>query len=273
MQNNNEKNKVTVVIVARNSGLVLFECLQALNENDDATKSQNSQWIIVDNASNDGSIEKACEKYPWIDVIKNSENMGFAFAANQGARFAKNELILFLNTDAQIMPGSISALRDALLVSEKNAVAGPRLMRPNGTIQKSVYPEPTVFTELLKPIVKLYVSFKEMFYKTGKIYRVSSLRGACFLVKRVPLFSVGLLDERFFFYLEETDLFRQLKAKGFFITYVPSSKVVHLGGKGSKNSDFDKAQMFKISLLKYFDKNRSLFENIVMKFYLGSKKK
>ncbi|MCK9583034.1 MAG: glycosyltransferase family 2 protein [Endomicrobiales bacterium] len=270
-----ENNKITVVIVAKNSGVVLFECLQALNENDDATKPENSQWVIVDNASTDGSIERACEKFPFINVIKNTENMGFAFAANQGVRFAKNKLILFLNTDAQIMQGSISVLRQALFASQKNAVAGPRLVRSNGTIQKSVYPEPTVLTELLKPFVKLYVSFKEMFYRPGKIYRVSSLRGACFLARKDALFTAGLLDERFFFYLEETDLFRQLKAKGFFITYVPSSRVVHLGGKGSTTSNFDKAKMFKISLLKYFQKNRSWFENVIIKFYLrlGDKSK
>jgi len=268
-----QNNKVTVVIVARNSGVVLFECLQALNENDDATKPESSQWVIVDNASTDGSIECACEKFPFINVIKNAENKGFAFAANQGARCAKNEFILFLNTDAQIMWGSISALRQALFASEKNAVAGSRLVRSNGTIQKSVYPEPTIFTELLKPLVKLYVSFKEMFYRPDKIYRVSSLRGACFLVRKDALFTAGLLDERFFFYLEETDLFRQLKAKGFFITYVPSSKVVHLGGKGSTTSDFDKAKMFKISLLQYFQKNRPWFENVIIRFYLRDNSK
>ena len=270
MQNGNDKEniKISVVIVARNSAAVLFKCLKALSENDEATKPENSQWIIVDNASTDGSIDIACESYPNISVIKNSENMGFAFASNQGIRLAENELILLLNTDAIIMNGSIDTLRKALLLLDKNAVAGPRLMRLNGTIQKSVYPEPTMFTELFKPIVKFIVSFKEVLYKSDKVYRVSSLRGACFLAKKSALVNVGLFDERYFFYLEETDLFRQLKKKGFYITYVPSSKVVHLGGRGSDTIDFNKAQMYKTSLLKYFKKNRSWVETIIITFYL-----
>jgi len=262
----NSLKKISIVLITRNSKSVLFDCLNALNNNDEITALKNSQWIIVDNDSNDGSIEEVLKLYPQTQIIKNKDNVGFAKAANQGLKVAENDFILYINTDTEIKQNAISKLYNKI-VSDKNiAVIGPRLLRKNNTIQKSVYPEATLYTEIFKPIVKLSVSIKENFYKAGNCYTVNSLRGACFIINKEYMKQVGGFDERYFFYLEETDLFRQLKLAGKKICYLPESEVYHYGGLGSDDKmTFNKKKMYNESLLKYFQKNRNKFENFIIR--------
>lgn len=262
----NSLKKISIVLITRNSKSVLFDCLNALNNNDEITALKNSQWIIVDNDSNDGSIEEVLKLYPQTQIIKNKDNVGFAKAANQGLKVAENDFILYINTDTEIKQNAISKLYNKI-VSDKNiAVIGPRLLRKNNTIQKSVYPEATLYTEIFKPIVKLFVSIKENFYKAGNCYTVNSLRGACFIINKEYMKQVGGFDERYFFYLEETDLFRQLKLAGKKICYLPESEVYHYGGLGSDDKmTFNKKKMYNESLLKYFQKNRNKFENFIIR--------
>ena len=256
---------LSIVLVTRNSKSVIFDCLKALDINDDTTSSKNAQWIVIDNASNDGSIEEIVKLYPNMTIIKNDYNAGFAKAANQGFNVAKANYILYINTDTEITKNSISKLYNKIISDDKIAVIGPRLLRKNNTIQKSVYPEATLWTEIFKPFVKLYVSLKENFYKQGKCYTVNSLRGACFIINKKYMQNVGCFDERYFFYLEETDLFRQLKLSGKKICYMPESEVYHYGGLGSDDKmSFDKKKMYNNSLLKYFAKNRNKFENFII---------
>jgi len=263
---------LSIVLVTRNSKSVLFDCLKSLDNNDEITSSKNAEWIIVDNNSDDGSIEEVLKLYPRTTVIKNKENLGFAKAANQGFNIAKSDFILYINTDTEIKKDSISKLYNKIVSNNKIAVIGPRLLRKNNTIQKSVYPEATLYTEIFKPIVKLFVSIKENFYKIGKCYTVNSLRGACFIINKQYMKQVGGFDERYFFYLEETDLFRQLKLIGKRICYLPESEVYHYGGLGSDDKmTFNKKKMYNESLLKYFAKNRNKFENSIIRKIIKTK--
>ena len=263
---------LSIVLVTRNSKSVLFDCLKSLDNNDEITFSKSAEWIIVDNNSDDGSIEEVLKLYPRTTVIKNKENLGFAKAANQGFNIAKSDFILYINTDTEIKKDSISKLYNKIVSDNKIAVIGPRLLRKNNTIQKSVYPEATLYTEIFKPIVKLFVSIKENFYKVGKCYTVNSLRGACFIINKQYMKQVGGFDERYFFYLEETDLFRQLKLIGKRICYLPESEVYHYGGLGSDDKmTFNKKKMYNESLLKYFAKNRNKFENSIIRKIIKTK--
>lgn len=261
----NKNSKLSIVLVTRNSKSVLFDCLKALDNNDEITSSKNAQWIIVDNNSTDGSVDEVLKLYPSTTVIKNDDNLGFAKAANQGFKNSTADYILYINTDTEITKNSISLLYNKIVSDDKIAVIGPRLIRKNNTIQKSVYPEATLWTELFKPVIKLYVSVKENFYREGNCYTVNSLRGACFIINKKYMESVGGFDERYFFYLEETDLFRQLKLSEKKICYLPEARVFHYGGLGSDDKmTFDKKKMYNESLLKYFNKNRNKFENFII---------
>ena len=262
----NNLSKLSIILITRNSKSVLFDCLKSLDKNDEITSSKNAEWIIVDNKSDDGSIEEVLKLYPQTKVITNNDNLGFAKAANQGFNVAKSDFILYINTDTEIKKDSISKLYNKIVSDKSIAVIGPRLLRKNNTIQKSVYPEATLWTEIFKPLIKLSVSIKEKFYKVGNCYTVNSLRGACFIINKEYMKQVGGFDERYFFYLEETDLFRQLKSIGKKICYLPESEVYHYGGLGSDDKmTFNKRKMYNESMLKYFEKNRNKFENFIIR--------
>ena len=162
------KTKISVILVTRNSKSVLFNCLKSLDNNDILSSYKNAEWIIVDNASSDGSIEEVNKIYPDVTIIKNNENLGFAKACNQGIKISTSEYLLFINTDTEIQQNAISKLYDCITGDITIGVVGPRLIRKNGTIQKSAYPEATLVTEIFKPIVKLYVSIKEKLYSLNK---------------------------------------------------------------------------------------------------------
>ncbi|MCL2390934.1 MAG: glycosyltransferase family 2 protein [Endomicrobia bacterium] len=263
------KSDISIVLVTRNSRSVLFDCLKSLEENDEITKSPSSEWIIVDNNSTDGSIEDVIKLYPSVKVIKNKENLGFAKACNQGCKISSRGYILFINTDTKIQQNAISKLYSYISKDNSIGVIGPRLIRKDESIQKSVYPEPSLLTEIFKPFVKLTVSLKENFYSENKCYDVNSLRGACFIVNRQIMEKAGYFDERYFFYLEETDLFRQIRLGGNKICYLPYSRVYHYGGLGCDDkASFDKKKIYKESMKKYFEKNRNKFENFIMDYIL-----
>ena len=246
--------KLSIVLVTRNSKSVLFDCLKALDNNDEITSSKNSQWIIVDNDSTDGSIEEVLNLYPQTQVIKNKENLGFAKAANQGFNVSETDFILYINTDTEIKKNSISKLYDKIISDKSIAVIGPRLLRKNNTIQKSVYPEATLYTEIFKPIVKLCVSIKENFYKTGKCYTVNSLRGA---KKSLSKYVGGIIHEELVVDGKVGKL---------------NNVFYHYGGLGSDDKmTFNKKKMYNESLLKYFDKNRNKFENFIIRMMIKNK--
>lgn len=236
-----------------------------MSSNDEIAHPENAEWIIVDNASSDKALEKAISKYPVIRIIKNSENKGFAFAANQGYKAAKNKYLLFINTDVEILNGAISNLAALLNKEPRAAVVGPRLFRQSMSVQKSVCPQPTLWYELFKPYFNFKANIRERFYKKDQCYSVPSIRGACFLIRKTALDSVGGFDDDYFFYLEETDLFYRLRKNGWKVFYYPRAEVIHFSGMGSGKPPFDRKKMYHESLMKYFHKNRPKWETLVLK--------
>ena len=260
-------SKISIIIIAHNSGKILEKCLDKLALNDKMTHPDNAEWILVDNASTDSALEATIAMYPKTKTIRNSENKGFAFAANQGFKAAKNKYLLYINTDVEVINTAVSSLVEILDKEQTAAVVGPRLYQQSLSIQKSVCPQPTIGHELLKPFFKLKADIREMFYKDAKAYSVPSIRGACFLIRKEALELVGGFDDNYFFYLEETDLFYRLRKKGWKVLYLPRSGVIHYSGMGSETVPFDRKKMYRESLMKYFKKNRPQWETLFLKKY------
>lgn len=260
-------SNISIIIIAHNSGKILEKCLEKLSTNEKITHPDNAEWIIVDNASTDKTLEKIISNYPNIKIIKNSQNKGFAFAANQGSLAAKNEYILYINTDVEVINTAVLSLAALLDREPMAAVAGPRLIQQSMSIQKSVCPQPTLLHELFKPYYKLKADIYEVFYKEHKWYSVPSIRGACFMIRKKALESVGGFDDNYFFFLEETDLFYRLRKNGWKVMYYPRVEVIHYSGMGSEKVPFDRKKMYRESLMKYFKKNRPQWESFVLKKY------
>lgn len=260
------ENLITVIIIAFNPAELLEKCLKSLF-NCSSVNPNLMEWIVVDNGSWDGVVEEVILKYPWIKVIRNERNMGFAYAANQAFQISTRKYLLYVNTDVEFLSGAIMRMVEVLEKNPEVALVGPLLLRRDLTIQKSVFPLPFLFYELFKPFFKVWVDLKERLYKEGRWYNVSSIRGACFVVRRESLEEVGGFDEDYFFYLEETDLCYRLMKGGWKIAYVPAAKVIHDGGASVKKAGFDNKKIYRQSLIKYFEKRRPKFEVKILKKY------
>ena len=222
--------KVSIIVLNWNGKQYLQDCLISLSK----VTYKNKEIIVVDNNSTDGSVEYITEKFPDIQVIKNKKNYGFAKGNNIGFSASKGEYILLLNNDTKVTPNFLTPLLEDF---EKY---------PNiGCIQ----PQIRLFkNQQLLDGVGSYLTFTGFLYHFGYLKNRSqkkyttqkeifSAKGAAMLLRRVAIENVGLFDEDFFIFFEETDLCFRLWLAGYTVVYEPKSVLYHLGGGDTTSSD------------------------------------
>ncbi len=202
--------------------------------------------FLVDNASADGSAKMAQEEHPWVHLIANSDNKGFAKANNQAFALAGGRFILLLNPDTEIKPGALSTLLAFFDKHPRAGIVAPQLLNTDGTVQRSCREFPT-FVGMLYELIGLsrlfpanssygkeFRRYKMLDWNHDDERQVDQPEGACLLVKREVLEKVGTLDEGFFMLFEEVDwCFRIIKA-GYEIWFTPRAQVVHHYGQSIK---------------------------------------
>ncbi|HKA37266.1 MAG TPA: glycosyltransferase family 2 protein [Thermoanaerobaculia bacterium] len=202
-----------------------------------AETSARSSIVVVDNASGDAIAERLAREVPAARVLAQPSNRGYGAGCNRGAREGEEEFLLFLNSDARVLPGAVSALVSALLADPRAAVAGPRLQNPDGGPQASIQRFPTPWRIFCESSGLAAISRGRLFRghtKTREDHsrpsEVESLKGAVLLVRRSAFEEAGGFDEDFFLYAEETDLMRRLSDRGWRILFVPQALALHAGG-------------------------------------------
>jgi GT2 family glycosyltransferase len=192
---------------------------------------------VVDNASADGSAQIVRERFPRVRLIENVENAGFARANNQAIEVSRGEQILLLNSDTMVLPGALETLTQFMMTHPKAGAAGARLLNPDGSLQASCAPFPTLSREAWRLFygdrLKPRAGYPMEEWNMASPRPVDVLLGACLLVRRTALDQVGLLDANYFMYSEEVDLCLRIKEAGWSIYWVPEARVVHYGGQSS----------------------------------------
>ena len=228
---------VTIVIVSFNVRDHLARCLQSLVN---APPAAPHEVVVVDNASGDGTIAMVRDRWPAVRAIALDRNVGFAAASNVGIRETRaggSPLVLLLNSDTIVPSGSLDRLIDRLVRTPSAAAAGPRLVDTIGIREVSWGRMPTPSVELRqKLLVRLHqrgtgVARRIVHRRTERERFVDWVSGACLLVWRADAEAVGLLDERFFMYLEDVDFCAAHRARGRAILFTPAAEVVHLSGR------------------------------------------
>jgi len=225
---------LSIVIVNLNTRELLLDCIASIY----ATVPPLSAEIwVVDNASTDGSVEAVRSAFPGVRCIVNDRNRGFAGANNQAIRQASGRYVVLLNTDAVLTPAALATIVDFMDSHRDVAVCGGQLLNGDGSLQNSIANVPTLATELLnKSLLRLL--FPKRF--PGKERRfaspveVESIIGACMVVAKRAIDGVGLLDESYFFFFEETDWCLSMKKKGWRIFFHPEARIFHLQGQTAK---------------------------------------
>jgi GT2 family glycosyltransferase len=196
-----------------------------------------TETIVVDNGSSDGTVGVVRERFPDVRIVE-SENRGLCAGWNTGIRLAGAEHVLLLNADAWLLDGALHALVAAADRHPRAAAVGPRLLDPDGSLQRSVRGYPTVWrlaTEYLY-LRKLAPRSRALnaFYGAGFDHEsereVEWLMGACLLIRRAAYDEVGPFDERYFMFSEEVDWMRRAADRGWSVVFTPDARCVHVGG-------------------------------------------
>ena len=217
---------------------------------------------MLDNGSQDGSADEIRKKFPSIHLIENERNLGFAKAVNQGLQKASGKYVLLLNPDTQVKNGAIERLVSFMDVHSDVGLVGAQLLNADGSKQNSIANFPSLVTELLNKSLLRWLSpnrfpGKEKSY-AGPI-EVDSVIGACMVVRREAMEQVGLLDEDYFLFLEETDWCYRMKRAGWKIYHVPQAEVYHFQGKSAETEKKKAKVEYYRSRYHFFRKNRGSF--------------
>ncbi len=241
-----------------NTRALLLACLESVFS---IQGEHGLQVIVVDNGSHDGSVAAIRHAFPAVTVIENGRNLGFARAVNRGLSVAAGPFILLLNSDARITWQSLITYRAFFDAHPKVGVVGGNYLNEDGSRQNSFDNFPTLTTELLnKSLLRLL--FPKKYPSKRKQYteplEVESVIGAAMMVRKEAIDSVGMLDEDYFFFIEETDWCLRMRDAGWKIYHLPNAPIYHLQGK-SKEKDPGAAWIeYYRSLYLFFRKHRGL---------------
>jgi len=247
-------HQVSIVIVTYNSLPELEKCLAYLKKISDILY----QLVLVDNNSRDDSVKVAGEYFPQATIIENKKNIGFASACNIGAQKSDGEYLLFCNPDLRLDKDSLSPLLEVYKEKKQIGVLSGRMRFPDGSFQPTCRNFPTVKNILFsRGSVWSRLEKKNNLYTLPdyeKVTEVPAVAGTLMMIKRDLFFEIGGFDERFFMYLEDTDLCLRLHRKGYKNYFVPDAGGVHLWGKGSQAGKIRRNWYHHYSLWKYFIK-------------------
>jgi GT2 family glycosyltransferase len=178
------------------------------------------------------------ERFPWVKLIENAENAGFARANNQGIGAAAGRYVLLLNPDTVVHPGALAALVAFMDAHPAAGACGARLLNADGSLQPACHPMLTPGREFWRLLFldRLWprATYPMARWDTITPRRVEVIKGACLLLRHTSLDQVGPLDEDYFMYTEEVDLCYRLAQAGWELWYVPAAVVTHFGEASSR---------------------------------------
>ena len=245
--------KLSVVIVSYNVRSYLEECLKSVQE---ALEGIEGEVFVVDNHSDDDSVEIVRQVYPWVNLIVNLENLGFAKANNQAIRRAQGEYVLLLNPDTVVTQDTFRGVLAFMDEHPKAGSAGVMMCYEDGSRapeSRRAVPTPWVAARKMLGFTKRYYLSDLPWDQPCKIEVVS---GAFCLLRHQALKAVGLLDEDFFMYGEDIDLSYRLLKGGWENWYLPYP-IIHYKGKSTQKSDYRYVHVFYQAMLIFFQKHYS----------------
>ena len=254
--------RLTIVIVSYNAREDLDACLESLTA---APPHTPHQVVVVDNASNDDSAAHVRRRWPQVRLMALSQNVGFARANNQAIRDTAGELVLLLNSDTVLPAGAVDELVDALSATPAAAVAGPRLIDSEGFPEVSFGPMVGPLAEAGQKKRGRAIEARDSAALAAFAQQLSVrqfpdwVSGACLLVRRADAEAVGLLDERYFMYLEDVDFCAAVRARGRSILFAPDISVIHHRGRSRRTARSATDLAYRRSHLAFYGKHHPLW--------------
>lgn len=226
---------LSIIIVNWNTRDLLAQCLASVYA---YPPEGEFEVFVVDNASTDDSTQMMRGWFPQVRMIENSENVGFARANNQAIQESTGCYVLLLNPDTEVQPGALKTLMRFMDAHPQAGAAGARLLNPDGTLQTSCYPAPSLSREFWRlfhlDVLYPYALYPMKRWLLESHREVDIVQGACMILRREALDQVGLLDEDYFIYSEEVDFCHRLRQRDWKVYWVPQAVVVHYGSQSTR---------------------------------------
>ncbi|KZX16134.1 N-acetylglucosaminyl-diphospho-decaprenol L-rhamnosyltransferase [Methanobrevibacter cuticularis] len=245
----------------------------------------NTEIILVDNNSNDGSLEKFRNFFSKeitdskIKIIVSPENLGFAFANNSAIKSAKGTFILLLNSDTIVKNDTLANCVDYIENHDNVGALGCKILLPDGTLDKACkrsFPNPKNSFYKLFDLFNLNKNSRSNNYNLTNldddgIYEVDSLVGAFMLIRKETMDQIGLLDEDYFMYGEDIDYCYRIKEVGWKVIYYGKSEIIHYKGASSKKQKSKLLYEFYRAMYLFYNKHYKNEYSIITRIavYLG----
>jgi GT2 family glycosyltransferase len=266
-------NDLSVIIVSWNCRQDLDGALRSILAGQEGLAIE---IILVDNNSDDGTVEFVAKNFPAVTILKNDRNVGFAAANNQAMRVAQGRYILLLNPDTITHPNALTALVQFMDRHTTAWAVGPMLLNRDDTKQRTGVRFPnawnilseTFFLDRLFPYSRLFGRHKELYRDPEVARTVDYVQGSCLMVRAEVLTRLGVLDEQFFMYFEETDWCYRMRENGGEVWIEPAARVIHFGGSDAGHYDARRLVHYHRSLLQFYRKHYSSASQIALRAVL-----
>jgi len=262
---------VSIIIVNWNTKELLHNCIESVYAH---AGDVNYEVIVIDNASTDGSPDMVRDNFKKVVLIENQKNLGFAGANNQGMAVAKGRYVLLLNSDTIVLDNAIANTVRFADANPSAAVIGCRVLNSDGTLQPTCFMYPSILNMVLSSsyLAKLYPKNrffgreKMTWWNRSDVREVDVVTGCFMLVRRQAIELVGMMDERFFMYCEETDWCYRFKKNGWKNVFTPVGQIIHLGGQSTAKNPVAMHVQLRLSILKFIKKHYGRLDHIVARF-------
>lgn len=262
---------LSIVVVTWNAKRIVCECLESLRGH---AKDSNTETIVVDNASSDGTPKLIRENFAHVRLCQNNKNIGFAGGNNIGIKLSTGKYIGLVNSDVVVPPGCMEKMIQYMEQHPDVGMLGPKMLLKDGSIGQSCMRFPSVWNMFCRALA-LDQLFKGSGFLGGflmtdfsydRVTDVDVLTGWFWMVRRRALDQVGLLDERFFMYGEDIDWSKRFHGAGWRVVFYPGAEAVHYCGASSSNAPTRFYVEMNRANMQYFQRYHGKF--LVFGFWL-----
>ena len=265
---------LSIIIVNYNVKEFLQNLIHSIEK---ASSNLTKEIFIIDNASDDGSVDFINEKFPQVKLFANQKNLGFGKANNIGLKEATGEFILLINPDTIVAEDTFEKMIQFFKSDKNVGLAGCKILNPDGTLQlacRRSFPGPwTSFTKVtglssLFPNSKIFARYNLTFLDENQTYEVDAISGSFMMMRKEVYKKVGGFDEQFFMYGEDLDLCYRIQKNGYKVFYVHTTQIIHYKGESTKRSSLDETKVFYSAMHLFVKKHLS--SSLLVEFILRS---
>jgi len=254
---------LSIIIVNFNVKAFLQNCLISIQK---SVQNISHEIIVVDNASDDGSVEFIKKNFSQVNLIESKTNLGFSKANNLGLLKASGKYICLINPDTLVQENTFIEMIKFFESNPEAGLAGCKILNPDGTFQlacRRSFPTPWVaFTKViglsrLFPKFKFFSKYNLTYLNENETYEVDAVSGSFMFLRKDVYEKIGGLDEKFFMYGEDLDWCYRVNANGYKVYYVHSTQIIHYKGESTRRSNLDEVKVFYGAMRLFVSKHFS----------------